>query len=495
MKLVTNIARDFQKVIANFTGKVRHDKMGGRDYLVAPMVMIVEGVLNGSAGPGFYPEEELNKFPAAWNSRPVVVYHPQVNGKPVSASDPIIIDRYGIGQVMNTRFEDGKLKAEAWLETDRMDEVDDRIMEAIENNQVMELSTGLFIEADNTPGEFDGKPYDFIARNFQPDHLALLPDLKGACSVADGAGFLLNQSGDTLSYVFNGLEDDKKTWLKDNSDLVFRTMSNRVAELIENEMSHSNIRSLLHSALQATAGNEDIWIDEVFDSFFVYEKDGKLWKQDYTLTDGQVEIVGSPVEVVRVTEFRTLDGNFVGNRKEESMDKKKLVDGLIANAKTSWEEADRESLMAMNESMLAKLEPVVNEEAAAEEAPAAEAAEEAAAEESPAEEVTNMSVKDFLDKKVPARIRSVLQNALNLHDDQKNKMIASLVANKDCKFTEEFLKTKDLEEITNLCALSKIEVTPPAPPRFNYAGQGDPAQVENISGDALGITPVATATK
>jgi hypothetical protein len=44
---------------ANFAGKVRERRMGGRDYLVAPLSLIVPGVLNGSQGPLYYPEEEI----------------------------------------------------------------------------------------------------------------------------------------------------------------------------------------------------------------------------------------------------------------------------------------------------------------------------------------------------------------------------------------------------------------------------------------------------
>ena len=58
--------------------QVRHDRMEGREYLVAPMAMITEGVHNGSQGPLYYPWDELSKFPQVWNMKPVVVYHPSI---------------------------------------------------------------------------------------------------------------------------------------------------------------------------------------------------------------------------------------------------------------------------------------------------------------------------------------------------------------------------------------------------------------------------------
>jgi hypothetical protein len=41
-------------------------------------------------------------------------------------------------------------------------------------------------------GTLNGMEYGRIARNLMPDHLAILPDKIGACSIADGAGLLRN---------------------------------------------------------------------------------------------------------------------------------------------------------------------------------------------------------------------------------------------------------------------------------------------------------------
>jgi hypothetical protein len=179
-----------QNITANISAPIRHDTMEGRNYLVAPMIMLTEGVHAGSNGPLLYPKEELSKTPVVWNHKPVVVYHPTMNGQGVSACDPDVITNRKVGVIMNARFDNGKLHAEAWLEKDRADKVDGRIMKAIEANTVMELSTGLFTDNESSDGEWNGKKYVAIARNYRPDHLALLPDKKGACSIEDGAGFL-----------------------------------------------------------------------------------------------------------------------------------------------------------------------------------------------------------------------------------------------------------------------------------------------------------------
>ena len=152
----TNVRNNsFQVFTSNFTPITRNDTMEGKDYLVVPMVMMVEGVHQGSGGSLYYPDNELAKVPEIWNHKPVVVYHPTVNGYSVSACSPEILTNRKIGVIMNTTYEDGKLKAEAWLDMDRIDNVDERISEAIQNNEMMELSTGLFTDLQDTEGEWN----------------------------------------------------------------------------------------------------------------------------------------------------------------------------------------------------------------------------------------------------------------------------------------------------------------------------------------------------
>lgn len=51
---------------------------------ICPVVMIREGVLNGSKGPIFWPGHILQQNAAKWNNIPVSIGHPQVNGGAVS---------------------------------------------------------------------------------------------------------------------------------------------------------------------------------------------------------------------------------------------------------------------------------------------------------------------------------------------------------------------------------------------------------------------------
>jgi hypothetical protein len=166
----------------------------GRKHLVVPVVMIVEGVLNGSRGPLFYPADELLSSVPHWNGRPVVVYHPDMRFD-CAAGNPDVFTAQRVGTIFNARFEGRAIKAEAWLDADRLSVVDWRVIDALQKGRMMEVSTGLFTDNEEASGTWRGRPYTAVARNHRPDHLAILPDLKGACSIEDGAGLCRNDVG------------------------------------------------------------------------------------------------------------------------------------------------------------------------------------------------------------------------------------------------------------------------------------------------------------
>jgi hypothetical protein len=168
---------------------IRYEQLEGKQHAVVPMVMLVEGVLNGSQGPLFYPAKEIQRSVAAWNGRPVVVYHPDFYGGGI-AGNPDVFNRQKVGTIFNAKYANGRLVAEAWIDIERADQVDGRVLDSIRSNRMMELSTGLFTDRDDRTGAFNGRNYDGIATNYRPDHLALLPDTSGACSLADGCGLL-----------------------------------------------------------------------------------------------------------------------------------------------------------------------------------------------------------------------------------------------------------------------------------------------------------------
>ncbi len=178
--------------------RVRKATEAGREFLVAPMSLINPGILNGSQGALLYTPDDCKQTINDWNGIPIVVYHPTRNGVNVSATSPGVWEESGVGRVKNARF-DRKSKAEGWFDVEKLRQVDNtlpenvRILPRLMSGKTVELSTGLFTDNDPTPGLHEGRDYDAVARNHRPDHLAVLPDQVGACSVNDGCGVMVNR--------------------------------------------------------------------------------------------------------------------------------------------------------------------------------------------------------------------------------------------------------------------------------------------------------------
>jgi hypothetical protein len=176
--------------------------------------MLVPGVLQGSKGPLLYPPDEVRKSPDDWNHIPIVVYHPMKDGKPVSARSPSILSKYGVGFVFHSRTDSkGVLKGEGWLDVEATRRVDKSVLDSVQLGKPIELSTGLFVDDEPAPegaifNDHRGtRKYVGIARNYKPDHLAILPSGKGACSLADGCGVLINEAAmEAYQVIINELE-------------------------------------------------------------------------------------------------------------------------------------------------------------------------------------------------------------------------------------------------------------------------------------------------
>lgn len=171
---------------ANATGLARRVTHSGRQYLVAPYVAVVPGVLNGE----LLTLEEVSKYPDAWNGRPIVLGHPQQGGQYISANTPDTLAQ-ALGRIHNAAWADGRLKFETWLDIERCQSLGGDYLKAlqqIEAGQPTEGSTAYWRDLEPTPGTWDGKSYSGIARNMRPDHYAILLNEPGACSWADGCG-------------------------------------------------------------------------------------------------------------------------------------------------------------------------------------------------------------------------------------------------------------------------------------------------------------------
>lgn len=179
-----------QYIIQNFaTTKGRYATYNGRRYLVVPMTLLVPGVLNGSMGPLLYRSQAVAANAAEWNGVPVVVNHPEQG----SARQTNVLRTTGIGVLFNCEFSAGKLRATGWIDVEKARQVDPRLLTKLQGGQTIEVSTGVGVDLQQAIGVENGRTYSAIVQRLHPDHLAILPNDRGACSIADGCG--VNTSG------------------------------------------------------------------------------------------------------------------------------------------------------------------------------------------------------------------------------------------------------------------------------------------------------------
>lgn len=282
---------------------IRDEVHQGKDYLVVPVVMLVEGVHESvNSGSILHLAEEFSKLPAAWDGVPVTVNHPQnSDGSYVSANTPEIIDDETVGIIYNTNIEGGKLKAEAWIEKAKTEQLYPELLNTLLNGKPLEVSTGAFTEYENVPGSLSGENYEAIARNYNPNHLALLPNNEGACNWRDGCGIRANKGGEEVK---KAIISAMKTLTKEGFSVIqcneigFRETSLKIQMKLDGMDTDVKFHSL----------------QEVFENEFVYSVfgsvDEQLLKRGYSVNaDETIEFTGEPVSVNRKVTFEEITAN------------------------------------------------------------------------------------------------------------------------------------------------------------------------------------------
>jgi hypothetical protein len=443
---------------------IRTEKFGDTDHRVIPVVALIEGVLQCATcpEPEFAPASEFGKTVEAWNGRPVTINHPKRNGQFVSANIPSVFENEVIGILFNTQLDGDKLKTEAWIDAEL--ERAKPIIELLESGDTIEVSTGYFADIVPMPGKFNGESFSFIQSDVKPDHLAILTDSIGACSVEMGCGApRLNCEGcDGTCNPCNELVDRKKSFTKRLKQFM----------RVNADLSDMDRRRALSSALDKKEPDEFFFINAVFDNFFIYERgfDSTLLKRTFTVEEDGSITLGEEVEEVRP------ETNFIPvkvNKKENVMSKKDKVNALIANEASQFDEKDRDWLMTFEDDHLDKLAPKVIEPEPSPEP--IEAGEEDGGE----GEETPQTEEEFIET-APGDMKEVLAESLQMHRQERNELIKSLLENKDCVFSEDELKGMNLGQLKKLEKLAGVEV--------NYGGRGGPRTV-TANEDRFAPTP------
>lgn len=444
--------------VQNMSALVRKETLDNVEYYVVPVIMATVGIMNNL----FYSESELSKFPDAWNGRPVLYNHPEDGS---TANRPELKESVELGTVYNSKFEDGKLKAEVWLNIEKCEKVCPVVIHKLQNDEMIEVSTGLFADCIETSGTYNNKQYLGEVINIRPDHLALLPFDKGACSIEDGAG---------MPRINKDMEKGK-----DDMSTERKSVFQKVKEMLgfggtlENRKSFNQIQLDVREAIKDKENlqdNEWLYLEEVYpdSAIYVVERNNKseLKHIPYIIdADGKIQLgsEATPVDM-EIVYKRKDDGTIVNNNKsqkgENRMEKETIVNSLIESGK--FDEKDREELLTMNESMLSKMLPLVQNEEQEEEKEENSETEESSSKEQEQEETVN-NVDEFLSK-APEAIRETLKAGLAKLEAEKSELVQNILKVDGCKFTEEELKSKELDELTAINSLIK--------PKQDYSGKG-----------------------
>lgn len=346
---------------ANITpGAVRHEMLDGRPHLVAPVVMIVEGVLNNA----LLLESEFSQFVESWNGRPVPVLHPMKNGVHVSANQPDVVERNIIGQVYNASAGGGKLRGELWIDTEKANRLGHGdIVASIEAGEIVEVSTGYQCTEVKQAGIHNGRKYTHIDTNIRPDHLALLPNEEGACSVADGCGTRVNTSkgfkvrlNEAFKVIAQGLGMRTNCSCNEETEMTVEQKLKAQAEKLKanGKLTAEQIETImgldaeqldtvgaLTFALLETGGGQDP------------SDDGAVMEdEDMPVDDGNAPAVNKQRKAAPVVNEEQLE-KLVANRVQEQIERAEVTRKLVANEKCPFTE---DEMQGMSVNHLKKLE-------------------------------------------------------------------------------------------------------------------------------------------
>lgn len=421
---------------------MRTETYNGKDHLVAPVILLVEGVHNDY----YYPASEMESTAHLWNGVDVPIMHPQDDtGNYISVNfDPKLNDQCTVGRLWNVTFEEAtdkhpaRLKGEVWIDREKLNKISPESFELMATDK-MEVSTGLIATEDGLSGAWKDESYLSTLSGFIPDHLALLPGEFGACSREDGCGIRANKftkGADRLAKLDLFLNESLK-----KIELNF----------LSNKESFEQVREAIQAKLNGMdqPNKQPVplfhYLESTYDDYFIYEvmgSDGNgLFKHNYTINEnGEAEFSGDPVPIKRVQSYEEVKTN---KRRTKSMSNGKeccaeLIDALIANEATQYTEDHRGMLEELPEDVLKVMAEV----------PKVEKKEE-----------TDPTNEEAIQAAVEKRIANdpIMQEQKRLYDQNKESLIQGLLANKRNEFTEEELKAKDIRELERLYSLAHVD--------------------------------------
>jgi hypothetical protein len=465
---------------------LRRETIENREYLVYPVTFLAEGVHVGSDPDGtpralYYPPEMLAALPEAWNGAILPVWHPDSQ---FTANTPEERNARAVGNLYNVVWDAANRRArgELYIEESRLDEVSPLLRGMLARGEQVEVSSGFWFDMIEQAGEWHGEHYEGIITRIVPDHVALLPGGRGACSWADSCG--IRNEEPRLSW-----QAKLGKWMRGILAIGQRETWRRV----QRQLDTMDRPGFVH------------WVEEIFDgNVLIMRVEGegpsqpRFYRTDFSIdADDRVTVGENRTEVKKVVTYENViaqpsaanaqdgdSGRASANDKEEGMSKAELVAAIIADEHTRFDEGCKVALMALDESVLERIKPVEqkNDEGAANPpaTPATPATPDAAPASPPAAtpdpEPTPPATLEETLAAAPPEVREVLEESIALRREQKEGLIGQILKATDLYAKEELenMNAADLRKIAQLAIVKKADFSGAAGPPAQTNEHGIP---------------------
>lgn len=332
------------RCLSDVSAEISKGVLEGHEHLIIPVVMLIgDTVIQASNAPtpDYIPADVIeSSLVTAWNGRPVTDGHPKRKNRAVSANDPEMLSAYRMGVLFDTRFEDNKLKTNAWIDPERAKELGGDAQLAIDkltSGESIDVSVGVIVETEERSGiSPDGTKYGAVWVEMDGDHLAFLPSSEGACSRSMGCGapriaesireenhMAVETQVPVSTPAPVPIAVDPVVQVSERKDFFSRLLSKfRPAMIFDDGQGDDELREILMTALKKVEPALD-WIPCVYPSSKVviymtivttlgsYEWIFKYWRRTYELSaDGKSATLNNDaIEIRPKRVWETVDDN------------------------------------------------------------------------------------------------------------------------------------------------------------------------------------------
>lgn len=189
-------------VTATIGSGVRRDFKDGEEFLIAPIVAVREGVLNGE----LVRVDTLGRLLDEWQGTPITINHPPKQAAESISKTHAWVRSNKIGTMENVHVANERLQGELWMPTKQPSQQAVKVMQRIERGETLEVSVGFLSIFTGQQGVLGKKAFREVTQDAAPNHVALLPDDVGACSIKDGCGTPRAASANVHNPEFEGVE-------------------------------------------------------------------------------------------------------------------------------------------------------------------------------------------------------------------------------------------------------------------------------------------------